>query len=187
MNEKDLQNCVLVFTNVMSEKPNYFVNATKYEFEVENGKGKIIDVENLLVDDISIQALCIKLVHNLSMLSCFFINYSAENDFDLLKHKFKDSDNFYLKLSVAAEDINIEKRKGFGLFGFNADDMAASLGEVPRALKVYISEIQKKHKKYDDLERVVKIADQIICGLDPNTAMTLFIKENAELYKKYID
>ncbi len=188
MEKKEMGNSLSIVMNVMSKNQSYFATESLMEIKVENRKGTVLYTEDLIDDDldIDIATQCLKLVHNISMLSCFYISFVAQNNVDILNYKPDIDSDFYLKISIYPENVNIDKRKGFGLFAYNVDDMAYTLGEILPAMKNYIDKKIVENKKLKELEKVKNFIDKISCGLEPNAAFILFVNENLNLYEKYI-
>ena len=185
--EQEIYNSMKIVIEVLSKNEDYFMDDSIIEVKVENKKGLIKETEGLFDENISMAAICLNLIHNISMLHCFSFNFAVENSFDILNYTFNETDDFYLKLSISPNSINIEKRKGFGLFAYNVDDMAATLNEVIPAFKIYLNEKISQDEKLKDLKRVLSFIDYIEKGLEPNAAMSMFITENKDLYKNYIN
>lgn len=91
--------------------------------------------------------------------------------------------NLYVKFSIGAENIDIIKKKGFGLFGYNVDDFAYCLFGFNDALKSYLKE---KSEEYDYLNIILKNWLEY-SYVDPNTALCSFIAKNKDFYKKELE
>ena len=177
---------VQIFTKIMAENQEYFMDSSEIELKIENKKGYILDTYGLFEEDINMEVIFLKLIHNISMLHYYFIHYASQNDFDFINYKFEEDDNFYLRLSISGENINTDKRKGFGMFTYNVDDMVATIREFVPALKIYLQEEVEENNQLKELTRVINFIDIIKNGLEPNLAIITFIQENKDLYNSYI-
>jgi len=185
MSDTEMTNGMLSAMNVVNKNIEYFMETSEFEIEIQNKNGVMLNIKNVFAEDIDMATQCLKLVHNISMLNCFYLSVAKDN-YKTLNYNFAAESRFYLKISVSPENVNIDKRKGFGLFTYDVDDMVATLGEIPSSIVMYLIQIIKTNKKRDDLKRVEKFVEQILCGLEPNAAMALFVNENKDLYKKYL-
>lgn len=181
--EKDFTDIMEIAVNLISKNNEYFVTPSLYEIKINNKMGIIESTKFVIRQNLPVSILCLKLIHNLSMLEAFHMNYILDNNINIIKNEFRGNEEFYLKLSVSSNNINIEKRKGFGLFAYNVDDMALTLGEILPALRKHLIKIVEQNKDLSDLQRVIDFIKNIKMGLEPNAAIYLFIKENIDLYK----
>lgn len=178
---KDELNFMVIIPIIMEENPEYLFE-TIYELETEYGNSQISGYENLF-EDVSPQYMCLKIVHNLSMMGNFVKNFLIQSGATMNSTSSKNK-SLYLKLSIKPENIDILKKKGFGLFSYNVDDMAYSLYEFQNAIKNLLEE-KSKEKDYDFLNIILK--DFINYTLtDPNTAMYDLINNNKDFYKNEI-
>lgn len=177
---EDLIN-ILLSTKLLEENMDYFLNSY-YEIEIENGISKIISTENLF-ENVSPQLLCLKLVHNISMIFNFYMNYSNNSNVDLENQSYKTK-NLYIKICVEPEYVYIVERKGFGLIGYNIDEMACVLRETILSLIEYIKQ-KSKTKKYNYLDRVTKDIYKYL--KTPNEAIFSFLTENKDFFEQEIE
>lgn len=171
----------MLIAKIMEENPKY-ITSSYYDLSVDNDEFEIVDTEDVF-ENVSPQLLCLKLVHNISMMSAFVINY-VQSSGASVKNSASTQKRLFLKLSISAENIDIVQKKGFGLFGYNVDDMAYALNSFYYAMKDYLQELAQK-KKYNFLERVLKEYMHLFTR-DPNTAMIEFLNNNKDFYEKQI-
>ena len=178
---KDELNFMVIIPIIMEENPEYLFE-TIYELETEYGNSQISGYENLF-EDVSPQYMCLKIVHNLSMMGNFVKNFLIQSGATMNSTSSKNK-SLYLKLSIKPENIDILKKKGFGLFSYNVDDMAYSLYEFQNAIKNLLEE-KSKEKDYDFLNIILKDFFNYTLT-DPNTAMYDLINNNKDFYKNEI-
>lgn len=174
-------NYMLAISKILEENIEY-INTSYYDLKVENEITEIT-TENIL-EDVSPQLLCLKLVHNITMMSAFIINY-VENTGANVNNYFSKEKNLYLKIHISSENVEIVRKKGFGLFAFNIDDMAYALYSFYEGMKNYINELSKK-KKFAFLNIITENYLQLFTK-DPNNAMVTFIKNNKDFYAEQIN
>lgn len=169
---------------IMEEDPNYILKSY-YDLRVYNDKGHILSTSNVFTD-VSPQLLCLKLIHNISMIRSFAEEF-ATSSFASISQPSSQQKDLFLKLFVSAEKVDIVDRGGFGFIGYNIDDMAYALYNYYYAMEDYVRELAKE-KKYSFLKKVVAEFDSgILRKSDPNTAIIMFISNNKNFYKEYID
>lgn len=171
----------MLIMTIMKENPNYFLNSC-YDLYTSESKVLISDTQGVF-EDVSPQYLCLKLVHNIAMMSAFSLNYINDTGATIENPSSREK-SLFLKLSISPENIDIVERDGFGLLGYNVDDMAYALSTFYLAIQKYL-ECLSEEKTF--LKRVVKeCRDMNLLTIDVNTAMIEFIKNNKDFYEKEI-
>lgn len=175
----DELNTIMISTILMEENPEY-MNETIYEFETENKTHQITRCDNIF-EDVSPQYICLKLVHNISMMGSFLKNYISQtgakcNSYSSIEKKL------YVKFLITAEKIDIIKKKGFGFLVYNVDDFAYCLWGFNEALNSYLK-IKSQEKEYNYLNIILKDWFEYSFKA-PDTAMSTFISNNKDFYKK---
>lgn len=185
-------NNLLIAMKVIEKNSKYFMKPSKYEFAIENKIGIIKNINSIFNERTSIEAISLKLVHNLSMLVSFSSHFDSENNsddiFDRIFYEFSEDSKFQLKIGVYPDIVKIENRKGFGIFFYKTLDMSACLAEFPHAVNRYLSKMKSENQKFKEFEKVTNFFNEVISkGCEPNLAMSLFIGENSEMFDKYLD
>ncbi|MDD3187794.1 MAG: hypothetical protein PHD02_04965 [Bacilli bacterium] len=177
----NLNDYMAIIPKLTYDNLDYFQNTT-YEIKIEKGKGTIIETESIFDKDVSIPVMCLKLIHNWAMIFCFAVNFAVQNNVQMDNYLFSkktSNKDLYLKISVGVDTVNIDKRKGFGVFTYNVDEMFEALMETTYAIKKLVME---KSDEYKDLKRIEKYINDNPSVSDVNTPMILFIQKNFDLY-----
>lgn len=191
INEKiDIQ---LLIASMLDENKKYFINDVVYEIEIKNGKGIVIETENLFEDNVPLAVLSFRIIHNLSMLYNYYIYFSslvAENGeidvVNLINHKLDIDKTYYLQIIIEKnQQVTINKRKGFGMFTYNVDDMIVALLETYFAVKNYVLEMLKE-SKYKEIKKVTDFIDSKYTMSGPDEEFTNFFVKNKEIFNKYL-
>ena len=180
-NKDNFEDCMAIIQKLTHDNLDYFQETT-YEIEIENGKGTIIETESIFDEDVLIPVMCLKLIHNWAMIFCFAVDFAVQNNVQMDKYLFSKTSidkDLYLKISVGVDTVNIDKRKGFGVFTYNVDEMFEALIETTSAIKKLVRE---KSDEYQHLKRVEKFINNNPSVSDVNTPMILFIQQNFDLY-----
>ena len=171
----------MLVTKVLGENPQY-MTSSYYDLSINYGEAEIIDTDDVF-EDVSPQLLCLKLVHNISMMSAFVINY-IQSSGGSISNPSSTQKKLFLRLSISAENIDIVQKKGFGLFGYNVDDMTYALNNFYYAMESYLKNMSQK-KKYNFLDRVLKeYTSMHLFTRDPNKALEDFLNNNKDFYEK---
>ncbi|MBE6148032.1 MAG: hypothetical protein E7167_00770 [Firmicutes bacterium] len=172
----------MLIATIMEENPEYFLNSYYY-FYANDSSVLISDVEGVF-EDVSPQLLCLKLVHNIAMMSAFSLNF-IQNTGATIENPSSREKKLFLKLAIRPENVDILEREGFGLLEYNNDDMAYALSTFYLAIQKYLEGLSEE-KTF--LERVLKeCRDMRLITMDINTAMMEFIKNNTDFYEKEIN
>lgn len=177
----NLDDCMAIIQKLTYDNLDYFQDTT-YEIEIENGKGTIIETEGIFDEDVLIPVMCLKLIHNWAMIFCFAVDFAVQNNVQMDKYLFSKTSidkDLYLKISVGADTVNIDKRKGFGVFTYNVDEMFEALIETASAMKKLVKE---KSDEYQELKRVENFINNNPTISDVNTPMIWFVQQNFDLY-----
>ena len=127
----------LLISSIIAEKPEY-IKFSNYELSIEDGDAKVLNTNNVFnLGEISPKLICLKLIHNIYMMNAFLLNFCVDNHANFYNNSSKNK-NLYLKIEISDVSVNILKRKGFGLFAYNVDDMAFCLYKFRDAILKYI-------------------------------------------------
>lgn len=173
---------VEIYTNIFAKYPEYFMDTSYYEVSMEYQKVHLESIENVIEDDIPIEVICLKLVHNMTMIFQYAKNMISTTGGSVKAGGMKP--NLFIRIAVEPEYIKITKRKGFGLIGYNVDDMATILFDTNTGIKNFLCELINKDKKYQNLKIIIDNFFNYSCN-DINSALVELISKNLELYKKY--
>ncbi len=166
-------NSIMIINLLIGKNLDYMLK-TIYEFETENGVSQIIYCENLF-EDVSPQQICLKIVHDMSMMGSYLKNYVAQTGAKCDTYSSKEK-NLYVKFLIGTENIDILKKKGFGFLAYNINDFAYCLFKFNEALKLYLEE-KSKEKEFKFLNIILDNWFDYFFK-DPNTAMFSFISKN---------
>ena len=172
----------MLITKIVGENPEYFSNSY-YNLSINYGKPEIVYTDNIF-KNVPPQFICLKLIHNISMMSAFTTNYikTGAN----INNPSSEQKKLFLSLSISAENIDIIKKKGFGLFGYNIDDMAYALYSFYQAIQKYLKELVE-HNEYKFLKRGLnECSNPFLFTNDTNTALINFLNSNKDFYAEQI-
>lgn len=187
---EDLINTMTVFAGIFAEKPKLFTNPTLYEFEYRDYDTAILKIKNFLEKRLPVPVLALKIIHNYVMLNymafqyCMQVNYiSGSYNID------EDDDERKLTIQIESENINVINSEGFDEDNpFVDQEMALVLSTLPTCFVDYIGEIIDGDEEYEELYGLLNFIDRQKKEdlLDVNIAMTLFIKENIDMFEDYL-
>lgn len=173
--------CSIVVSVIISENPEYMRNSY-YDLSIDNDVAEILKVENVF-EKVSPQLLCCKLVHDISLMSAFVINY-IRNFSSSIQNPSSKTKKLFLRLSISPEGVNIIQKRGFGLFVYNVDDMAYALYKFYDGVENLLKRL-RNDEKYEFLDVILENYHQLF-GRNPDEIMTNFINNNQSFYKKQI-
>lgn len=184
-----------ILLKVMSEGMSYFGEGSILHLNVsEGGKKVVLQLESVFKNKPSIESALLKLAHDASMMNGFVNSvFSQISDFNYFtQHKLDINKNFYLKIKILTEDVNILERKGFGLFMYDESDMAKvlncfKLGYL-NLFEDYIDELRRVNnfESANDIERIYRFIEEDYHEQDINKSMFDFIQLNFDMYAKYL-
>lgn len=178
--EKELsrQYFPIFYLKIFGKYPEYFGKTAYYGVDIKNDESELIEFSNVLIDDIPTEIICLKLIHNLSMIYCHKERVFAEG-----AGQRKECTNNYFEIEVSPDRTNISETRGYGFFGIKNNQALTSLEKLESAIKDKLKDLSKQ-KKYAMFKNIV---DNYVkyCYSHPNDALFRFVKDNFELYKKY--
>lgn len=179
---EDILRTMMIIPILIQENPEYMMK-TVYELKIEKGFSQIVDCENLF-ENVTSQYMCLKIVHDVSMMGSYLKSYISETGAKCNSYHSKKK-SLYVKFLITPEKIDIINKKGFGFFAYNIDDFAYSLYEFNNALNDFLK-TKSKEKNYEFLN-VILNDWYSYSFVDPNSAMSSLITKNNDFYKNYIE
>lgn len=181
---KDLSKVMLIYTSAFSKYADYISKVSYYEINMEYRKAHLDNITNVIEEGIPIEVICLKLVHDMGMIYKY-----AEYMLNTIGGNIQTGGmkpNLYIKLSVGSENIDIAKRKGFGLIGYNPDDMLKILFDTNSAIIDFLDKLISENDYYREFKM---ITDNYMtyCYSDVDSAIVEIISKNIEVYEKYLD
>ena len=183
-NEIDLDKIMLIYTNIFSKYVDYISKTSYYEVSMEYQHAHICNIDNVIEDNIPIEVICLKLVHNMTMIFQYVKHMITTTGGSIKNGGMKP--NLYVKIAIDADYINVIKRKGFGLIGYNVDDMVKILFDTNEAIEEYLNRLISEDKKYQKLKIVINNIFDYSYN-DVNSAIIELISKNLDIYKKYLN
>lgn len=176
----------LVLAYCMGENMEKFCEKSTYKFSDVGWDTKLDKIENVFNLNLSIQALCLKLIHNFAFINLYVQEYKSVDYTEFLGEAVGKKKK-YFTLSISSEDIIVDKIEGIQNntpFFFMFDTMMYNL---PFCFQEYVEE-KCKINKYSELNRVVEFIDKYKDKYyDIDTSFIEFINDNKDLYQQYID
>ena len=171
--------------NVIAENLNYFTTPSYLTITVNNLKASITNFEGI-IDDVTDQAICLKLIHNISMVTSYCKSYIEQMSIDITEAKniLKYNHTYQISLIIGTETVNVQSKSGFGFIFYNTYAFAAVLLKIADAIRNYLLKIINRYD-LDELKRVEKHLYNTIY-VHPNKAILTFIKNNIDFYQDYI-
>lgn len=174
-----------IYTNVLGENFDYFTSPSRITINVNNLQASIINFEGI-IDDVTDQAICLKLIHNISMLTSYCKTYIEQMNIDTneAKNILKYNHTYQITLIIGTETVNIESKSGFGFIVYNTYAFAAVLLKFSEAIRDYLMKLINKYD-LDELERVTNHLYNTMF-VHPDKAISTFIKSNIDFYQDYV-
>lgn len=187
---EDISNMMIIFAGVFAERPKLFASPTLYEFEYSDYDTVIVKAKNFLEKRVPVPVLALKIIHNYVMLNCMAFQYSMQVNYIPNSYRIdEDDDERKLTIQIESENINVIDSEGFNEYNPNVDqEMALVLSTLPKCFVDYIDEIIDGDDEYEELYGLLNFIDRQKKEnlLDINTAMTLFVKENIDMFEDYL-
>lgn len=187
---KDLDNMMIIFANILAENPKYFVKPTVYSFLYEDDDMELIKEKNLFRKKIPVPVLALKIIHNYVMFNYMYFQYAIQVNYIKDSFKFEETNNRReITMQIDSENINVINSKGFDMNNpFVEQEMALVLSSLPMSFIDYIEYIIDDNDKYKEIYEVLKFLNKQKSEnlLDINTAIALLIKENIDMYDDYL-
>ena len=198
MKQEKVADYTIIYSNVMADNPEYFITPTIYDLSCDLTHlnsipsfydtmvgllGINIEINGIFEKKVSDAAICLKLVHNISMLEAFSSYYNELNNCTIDKAKIKHGVSITLR--VFPEDVEIYDKQGFGIFNIHKQDFANLLSKFPDYIISYINNLIETDSsgKYDYLNRIRSFYSSI--NSDVENSLFMFIERNMDLFERY--
>lgn len=168
-----------IIDNVNGLYPNVLNLETIYDFKIENGKGKIINIYNVFSKSLPNKISLFRIAFDISLIKKSYINFVKTYDIKISKYKLDNDYNIEIKFKIKNGRTDMEMSNPVN----DDSEMVLSYLEFFEALNKYLYDLSEKSKD-DTLKRILTFSDEL--GENGMNGFCHFISDNLDLYNSLI-